>query len=305
MIKKRNMTILLLSMILVVGSFAASYGAYSEYSELFTGAYDATTRWISPLQNKYGAIWPTVTSKWAEPRSGSGTSPHVGVDLRIVDGKDVVAVQDGTVTALGGTYNTASLSRNGAAPYCHYEHLESVTKTGSVKTGDIIGIAGETGSLGSPHLHFGAYTLNSMSGRKAYRNETFYRDASVWNYGRNIDVFSQAQWLNGRTAKITAVFSGAGNTHSEIPEEVRIYHRQAGTAIWVDGGLMSRSGFDYSYTFSTATYPVGTNIQWMVRIKRNIDITKPYTWAPAKFYNPNTNPNATTQPYAYFPNTIS
>jgi len=149
--------------------------------------------------------------------------------------------------------------------------MDPISKTGTCAQGDIVGIASDYGSEGQVHLHFGAYTTNSMT-RVAYRNETFYRNASAWNNGRNVDVFSQIQFNGGRTAKVTAVFSGSDNSNTEIPAEVRIYHRAAGTTAWTDGGLMTRSGYDYTYTFSTATYPVGTNVQWVVRIKRNISI---------------------------------
>ncbi len=280
--------------------------AFSDYSIAFTGAYDGTTRWISPLQSSSGdPLWATVTSKWAEPRT-IGTSPHVGVDIGASAGTKIVAVQTGTATALGGAYNTLSLSssRNGA-PYCHYEHLARILKTGACLQGDIIGIVGDYGSEGAVHLHFGAYTKNSMSSRVSYRNETFYRNASAWNYGRDLDVYSQVHFNAGKIAKLTIIFSGPKNTNDELAEEVRIYHRLKGRVAWIDGGLMTRNGYDYTYTFPEWLYPKGSKIQWTVRIKRNSRVSNPYTWAPSKFYNPNPNPNANSLKYGYYSNTIS
>jgi murein DD-endopeptidase MepM/ murein hydrolase activator NlpD len=304
-----------LILVLAFGSTITTF-AYSANDVVFTGAYDSTTRWACPLKNSSGSNnWATITSKWSEPRSVTGkipgTSPHVGVDCSIGAGANVVAVQAGTVTKRGGNYNLLSLSRNGGAPYCHYEHMDSITKnTGdTVAAGDALGIAGSYGT-NQAHLHFGAYTVNNDSGRLAYRNETFYRNASSWNNGRKCDVFSQAQFNGGRTAQVTAVFSGSSNLDNEAPLEVRIYHRLSTSSTWIDGGLMTAgSNYVYTYTFSTATYPVGSNIQWMVRIKRNITLSSPflpYAWAPAKYYNPPANPNSSSSlTYAYFSNTIS
>ncbi|MDF2655618.1 MAG: hypothetical protein K0R19_2092, partial [Bacillota bacterium] len=127
----------------------------------------------------------------------------------------------------------------------------------------------------------------------------------AWNYGRDLDVYSQVHFNGGRIAKLTISFSGSQNTNNELAAEVRIYHRLKGRVAWIDGGLMIRNGFDYSYTFSPVTYPVGSEVQWMVRIKRNINVSYPYTWAPSKFYNPNPNPNANAMKYGYFSNKIT
>ena len=300
----RRVLILLLVFLFLVSSTLTVF-ALSDYSIVFTGAYDGTTRWISPLQSSSGdPLWSTVTSKWSEPRRG-GTSPHLGVDLYAPYGTRVVAVQNGYATALGGAYNTLSLGGKNGIPYCHYQHMSKILETGYCLQGDIIGLVGDYGSPGSVHLHFGAYTKNSLSGRLSYRNETFYRNAKAWNYGRDLDVYSNVQFNGGRVAKLTVVFSGDKNTNNELAAEVRIYHRKKGKIAWIDGGVMTKNGFDYSYRFSPETYPVGSEVQWMVRIKRNINTSYPYTWAPSKFYNPNPNPNANSMKYGYFSNKIT
>lgn len=298
----RKQIIIGLVFVLLMSSTVAVY-AYSSYSEVFRGAYNSTTRWSSPTRNSSGySTWVTINSKWSEPRT-TGTSPHVGVDIPLTNGTPIYAVMSGNLTKTNDTYNTLSQRYSYTYLYCHYEHMSSITKTGYAYTGDLLGYSGDVGASGAYHLHWGAYDENSITGRKSYRNETFYRNASAWNYGRDVDVYSQCQWLYNDTAKITAVFSGAGNTHNESPAEVRIYHRQAGGSNWIDGGSMTKSGFEYTYSFDSL-YSSGTTIEWMVRIKRNIGLSKPYAWAPSKYYNPDANPNATSYRYAYFTNTV-
>lgn len=297
---------------LILSSSVVSF-AY-DYSVKFTGdtnngAFDGTTRWGCPLKDGSTINWGTITSKWSEVRT-VGTSPHIGVDVSVANGDDVVAVQAGYVTVFSGNiYNTFSLSNGGSTskPFCHYEHMSTIPTNGAYfSKGNYLGQAGDVGSESSGiHLHFGAYDRNAWSGRLSYRNETFYRDSGTpWENGKRVDVWSQSQWNSGKIAKITAVFSGAGNTHNEAPAEVRIFHRKNGTTNWTDGGIMTKSGHDYTYQFSTSTYPVGTKVDWMVRIKRS-GISYPYVWAPAKYNQPDPNPNATTNKYAFFSNTIS
>lgn len=300
-INKRITVIIVL--VIMISLISTASAGYSYYSEVFRGAYDGTTRWSSPTRNSNGySTWVEINSKWSEPRT-TGTSPHVGIDIPLVSGTPIYAVMSGNVTATGDQYNTLSQRYGYSYLYCHYEHMSIISKTsGYAYTGDLLGYSGDYGVPGANHLHWAAYDKNGLSGRKGYRNETFYRNASAWNYGRDVDVYSQCQW-NNNTAKITSVFSNWNNDNTEIPAEVRIYHRLAGTSNWTDGGTMSRSGFDYSYSFN-GKYSSYTTVEWMVRIKRNIAVSRPYAWAPSKYYKPDTNPNASSYRYAYFTNTV-
>lgn len=311
---KKIITVLL-SLALIGSSTVTSSAAYSAYSLVFkgdvnhSGAYDATTRWYSPLATPNGSqSYLTVSSKLGEPRAvaSNNTSPHTGVDLAAPDGTRVIAVQAGTATPQRDSFNTLVLSNGKAGvPYCHYEHMYSrFVKTGSCAKGDLLGYTSNTGS-GQYHLHFGAYDTSTLTGRRAYRTETFYRNAAAWNYGRDLDVFSNSQWNVGNVAKITVVFTGANRANTEVPAEVRIYYR-SGTQTWTNGGVMTRgSNFTYSYKLPSSKYPSGTTVQWMVRIKRNIrSVSYPYTWAPAKYYRPSTNPNSNAYTYACFSNVM-
>lgn len=291
----------------LIASMIVPSAAYSAYDEVFVpDAIDATTRWVSPVKNGAAYSYYTVNSKWYEVRT-TGTSPHVGIDMPVGKAFTVVAVTNGTLTRdkADTSYNTTSLSTPKSGVYCHYEHMLSndIKPNGVYKQGDMIGIPGNQGA--PLHLHFGAYNANTLSGRKSYRNETLYRNSgAAWDNGRFVDVFSQVLWLGNGKMQITCSFSGANNDNTEKPQEIRMFYRQAGTVNWIDGGtLTNSSGYNYTYDF-TGKVPSGTRIEWTVRITRNINKTNKYMFAPAKFYNPSPNPNATSYKYAMFTNTV-
>ena len=305
--RKKRFAALVLALCIISSASIAS--AYTDYSEVYVpDAIDSTTRWVSPTKNGAAYSYFTINSKWAEVRT-TGTSPHVGVDTPVSKAYNVVAVTNGTLTRdkADTSYNTTSLSTSKSGVYCHYEHMLSadIMPNGQYKQGDKIGIPG---TQGAPlHLHFGAYSANTLSGRKSYRNETLYRNSGAnWDNGRYVDVFSQVLWLGNGTAQITASFSGSDNSHTEKPKEMRVFYRVAGTTNWIDGGLMTNtSGYNYTYNF-TGKVASGTRIEWTVRITRNISKSdgKIYVFAPSKFYNPSPDPNATSNKYAAFTNTV-
>lgn len=291
----------LISLVMLV-SLTTAASAYSAYDITFTGAVDATTRWGSPVTTGPSS-YPTITSKWYEART-VGTSPHVGVDLGVGASYEVAAVTAGTLvkTSDGATYNTHSLSTPKSGVYCHYEHMSSVSKTGSLRAGEAFGVPGDVGSPGSVHLHFGAYSENKMSGRLAYRNETLYRDTSAWGYGRYLDTFSVVGWTDGAIASVVLSFSGSGNTHTEKPTVAQIYYREEGDLSWIGPyNMTNTSGYTYSYDFSDEV-PSGTTIEWLVRYRRSSPST--YMFCPAKFYNPSSNPNTVGYSWAYVTSTV-
>ncbi len=107
------------------------------------------------------------------------------------------------------------------------------------------------------------------------------------------------------TAQITIYFMDDPYTYIS-PSEVEILHRKAGTSTWRDGGSMYYKGnYIYEYYFY-GKYPAGTSINWLVRIKRSgLSVyVYSYCWAPAKYDQPDPNPNSTSNPYAYYTNTI-
>ena len=86
------------------------------------------------------------------------TEQHTGIDIDINAGTDVKAAADGIISKVGTDErfgNYIIISHNEQFTTC-YAHLEQATKQEgeSVKQGDIIGIAGNTGNTTGPHLHF-------------------------------------------------------------------------------------------------------------------------------------------------------
>jgi murein DD-endopeptidase MepM/ murein hydrolase activator NlpD len=105
---------------------------------------------------------------WGFPRSGGRT--HKGTDMFAARGTPLVAVLDGTVSfgtgSLGG--KTVHLrAANGLRFY--YAHLDAwaagISSGQRVSKGTVVGYVGDTGNArgGSPHLHFGITTNQSVN----------------------------------------------------------------------------------------------------------------------------------------------
>lgn len=103
-----------------------------------------------------------ITSPFGYRRVINGTSraPHTGVDLRAPLGSEVLASNHGRVVLLGDFFfsgNSVVLDHGGGL-YTVYFHLSElkVATGSSVRKGDLIGLAGMTGRVTGPHLHWGA-----------------------------------------------------------------------------------------------------------------------------------------------------
>lgn len=106
----------------------------------------------------------SVQSFWGASRDGGGRS-HEGIDIFASRGTPVVAIADGFVTRTGnqGLGGKQVWLRDGLLGNSYYyAHLDSIlTESGKkVKTGDTLGLVGNTGNAkgGATHLHFGIYT---------------------------------------------------------------------------------------------------------------------------------------------------
>jgi murein DD-endopeptidase MepM/ murein hydrolase activator NlpD len=105
----------------------------------------------------------TVGSFWGASRD-HGARKHEGIDIFGKRGMPVVAAADGYITAvreggIGG--KVVFLHPSGKDYTLYYAHLDSQTvREGQfVKTGEVVGLMGNTGNAKytAPHLHFGIY----------------------------------------------------------------------------------------------------------------------------------------------------
>jgi murein DD-endopeptidase MepM/ murein hydrolase activator NlpD len=92
--------------------------------------------------------------------NGLARAPHEGVDLKAALGAPVVAANDGRVVLEDNLFfsgNSLFLDHGGGL-YTMYFHLSEfrVPTGASVRKGDVIGLAGMTGRVTGPHLHWGA-----------------------------------------------------------------------------------------------------------------------------------------------------
>ena len=103
-----------------------------------------------------------VTSPFGYRRIINGTPrvPHTGVDLRAALGAEVVAANHGRVVLLGDFFFSGHslVLDHGGGLYTMYFHLsEFKVETGAaVRKGDVIGLAGMSGRVTGPHLHWAA-----------------------------------------------------------------------------------------------------------------------------------------------------
>jgi len=115
--------------------------------------------------------WPvqgTLISPYGIRFLGRKPDLHRGVDIRVPDGTEVLAMADGTVRFAGsmsGYGNVIWLDHSGEVMSV-YAHLSSirVTKGEAVEGRQTIGLSGHSGNATGPHLHF-----------------------EVWSHGREVD----------------------------------------------------------------------------------------------------------------------
>ena len=92
--------------------------------------------------------------------NGLPRAPHTGVDLKAALGAPVAAANDGRVVLTDNLFfsgNSLVLDHGGGL-YTMYFHLSEFRAAvgDAVHKGDILGLAGMTGRVTGPHLHWGA-----------------------------------------------------------------------------------------------------------------------------------------------------
>ncbi|MGN7454306.1 M23 family metallopeptidase [Paenibacillus pasadenensis] len=300
----KKLTIMMLSFVLVTFIFPAGVFA-ADYSIVFGNTPPSIVNFNSPLSNSSSAGFAAVNSKWNQPRS-SGTNPHNGADLQAALNTNVYAPYDGWATGITvtGSYDIDFLVdannnnvKDDGDYHVRFYHMNSRETDGKKSQGALIGKSGNQGDV-PPHLHFGV--CSTSGGLKWLRNEVNYRhlSSSNWSSGKDLDAYSVVAW-NSNIASFTAYIRNDGTKESF--SEVRIYYRTSAGS-WTDGGVMNKSGDVYSYNF-TGKVSSGTSVQWMFRMLRSG--VSQAAFGPAKFYQPDNNPNASSYAYSYFTNTVT
>jgi murein DD-endopeptidase MepM/ murein hydrolase activator NlpD len=147
--------------------------------ESFDQIDEAIQRRIQLEQGRLDGLWRAVPRPrlWNEPFispvplavtspfglrrivNGSARSPHGGVDLKAALGAEVKSANDGLVALRDEFFFTGKtlVLDHGGGLYTMYFHLADfrVEEGAVVRKGEIIGLAGMTGRVTGPHLHWG------------------------------------------------------------------------------------------------------------------------------------------------------
>lgn len=112
--------------------------------------------WIAPVgKAPLSAPFAAGGARWAHG--------HSGQDFAVSTGTSVKATHGGTVIKAGGNgggdgpaYGNAIVIKHGGNTYSQYAHLSKINvQVGqTVRTGQAIGLSGNTGNSSGPHLHF-------------------------------------------------------------------------------------------------------------------------------------------------------
>ncbi len=90
--------------------------------------------------------------------NGQSRSPHSGADFRAAEGTSVVAPNVGRVVLTGDTYFSGGsvILDHGWGLYSYFAHLSKilVEKGDLIERGQAVGLAGATGRVTGPHLHW-------------------------------------------------------------------------------------------------------------------------------------------------------
>jgi murein DD-endopeptidase MepM/ murein hydrolase activator NlpD len=97
--------------------------------------------------------------------NGQPRSPHSGADLRAATGTEILAANSGRIVLAKNLFfsGNAVFIDHGLGVYTTYLHLsEMLVEPGEmVEQGQIIGLAGATGRVTGPHLHWGVRILDA------------------------------------------------------------------------------------------------------------------------------------------------
>ena len=169
-----------------------------------------------------------IKSLWGADRDG-GARKHEGIDIFAARKTPVVAAADGRVTrvtetAIGGKVVWVRVKDRDYTLY--YAHLDSqlVNDGQTVRTGDTLGLMGNTGNARTtaPHLHFGIYTFGGPIDPIAF----------VKPVEAQPDDISGSLRLLGKLARVTSSSSGMYDTPASGTEKAMDI--PSNTAVMVD-----------------------------------------------------------------------
>ncbi|MDO9509110.1 MAG: M23 family metallopeptidase [Thermovirgaceae bacterium] len=136
-----------------------------EESSSALAAVSPERKWDLPMVRPVPGV---TTSPYGFRRilNGQPRSPHRGVDYRAKEGDPVMSCAAGTVLLSADHYYAGECLYvdHGNGVVSVYMHLSSrmVSAGDQVSAGDVIGLAGRTGRVTGPHLHFGLSLQGSM-----------------------------------------------------------------------------------------------------------------------------------------------
>lgn len=162
-------TLVFVAVILILFAIlAATTGVISTLSGCDSPSYTVNsadaTEFLCNMRSPFNDNGYVVTgvSGWRYHPDGSGLKFHYGTDVVGNDGasQKIYAVADGVIKEAGsnsGYGNTVLIDHNGkfTTRYAHLSSINSQIKVGNeVRTGDYLGIQGNTGNSFGVHLHF-------------------------------------------------------------------------------------------------------------------------------------------------------
>ncbi len=176
-----------------------------------------------------------IGSFWGVARDG-GRRKHEGVDIFARRGTPVIAATEGTIRGvntnnLGG--KVVWLSDGKRDQVLYYAHLDSqmVQPGQRVKTGDTLGLVGNTGNAVTtqPHLHFGIYRY--MGG--AIDPFPFLRRPSAEPAAPAVNLQNLGEWhrISARNASLRVAPQARANTVAELERNTPLI-LLAGTGNW-------------------------------------------------------------------------
>lgn len=200
----------------LLGDDCAAYGRFRAFYGAVLGglAEDGALTAYSPI----AAGWDyTHYADFGDRRAYGFDRLHLGNDLLADEGTPVIAIEGGTVTALGwnryGGWRVGVRSDDGLR-YYYYAHLRrdcpyapGLAAGSRVDAGDVLGYVGRTGysdventeNLTVPHLHLGLQLYPDRPGPECW-----------------VDVYALVELLNGHRAAVTPV-PGTGHWQRAAP----------------------------------------------------------------------------------------